>query len=142
MKNCLQATYLKLDSLVVRRKNLYKEEETTHFRQTFEQWNIPRLIEELVQSIGYLQRQKAVEEFNRLNIYRQCGLTILSNKYGIAFLEKFLNQAGALVHIYKERVAFRRTSMIWLFELRVNKSMNAWIKYKSVAVLISHGTIS
>jgi xanthine dehydrogenase/oxidase len=59
-------------------------------------------MDELIKSSDFIQRQKTVEEFNRSNTYRKRGLTILPTKFGIAFTAKFFNQAGALVHIYKD----------------------------------------
>ncbi len=96
------AAHLKLDPFVIRRFNLYQEGDLTHFAQPLERWNIPRLMDELIKSSDFIQRQKAVEEFNRSNTYRKRGLAILPTKFGIAFTAKFFNQAGALVHIYKD----------------------------------------
>lgn len=96
------AAHLKLDPLVVRLLNLYQEGDLTHFGQPLERWNIPRLMDELVKSSDFIQRQKMVDEFNRQTTYRKRGLSILPTKFGIAFTAKFFNQAGALVHIYKD----------------------------------------
>lgn len=96
------ATHLKMDPFAIRRLNMYKEGEITHFGQALERWHIPRLFDELVQSSDFVQRQKSVEEFNEKNTYRKRGITILPTKFGIAFTAKFLNQAGALVHVYKD----------------------------------------
>ena len=96
------ASYLKLDPLAIRRSNLYKEGDLTHFGQPLERWNIPRMLDELIKSSDYHQRQKNIEEFNRLNTYRKRGITILPTKFGIASTAKFINQAAALVHIYKD----------------------------------------
>ena len=59
-------------------------------------------MDDLVKSSDFIQRQKMVEEFNRQTTYRKRGLSILPTKFGIAFTAKFFNQAGALVHIYKD----------------------------------------
>ncbi|CAF0786586.1 unnamed protein product [Adineta steineri] len=96
------ATHLKLDPLVIRRLNMYREGDITHFKQPLERWNIPRLMDELLISSDFNQRQKSIEEYNKLHTYRKRGITILPTKFGIAFTAKFLNQAGALVHIYKD----------------------------------------
>jgi xanthine dehydrogenase molybdopterin-binding subunit B len=96
------ATYLKVDPLVIRHLNLYKEGDLTHYGQPLEQWNVPRLLDELVKSSDFVQRQKNVEEFNHANTYRKRGLTIVPSKFSIGFLAPFLNQAGALVLIYKD----------------------------------------
>ena len=96
------AAYLKHDPLTIRRLNMYNEGDTTHFGQPLERWNIPRLMDELLVSSDFQQRRQAVEEFNQSNTYRKRGITILPTKFGIAFTAKFLNQAGALVHVYKD----------------------------------------
>jgi xanthine dehydrogenase/oxidase len=96
------AAYVKVDPLVIRRLNLYKEGDLTHYGQRLEQWNVPRLLDELVISSDFVQRQKSVEAFNRANNYRKRGLSIVPNKFIIGFAVPFLNQAGALVLIYKD----------------------------------------
>ena len=96
------ATHLKLDPVAIRRLNMYREGDLTHFGQALEHWHIPRLMDELLQSSDYLQRQSDVEEFNQLHTFRKRGIAILPTKFGIAFTAKFLNQAAALVHIYKD----------------------------------------
>ena len=74
----------------------------THYGQALERWNVPRILDELVKSSDFIQRQKSVDEFNRANIYRKRGITIMPTKFGIGFIVQYLNQAGALVHIYKD----------------------------------------
>ena len=96
------AHYLKLDPSIVRHLNLYQEGDLTHFSQPLERWNIPRILDELQISSSFLQRQKRVEEFNELHAYRKRGICLLPTKYGIAFTAKFLHQAAALIHIYKD----------------------------------------
>jgi xanthine dehydrogenase/oxidase len=36
------------------------------------------------------------------NKYRKRGIAIIPTKFGIAFSVRFLNQAGALVHVYTD----------------------------------------
>lgn len=40
--------------------------------------------------------------FNRENRYKKKGLAIVPTKFGISFTALFLNQAGALVHVYTD----------------------------------------
>lgn len=86
----------------MRRLNLFNEGDLTHYKQSLEQWNVPRILDELIKSSDFIQRQKSVNEFNDANIYRKRGITFMPIKYGIGFEALFLNQAGALVHIYKD----------------------------------------
>ena len=96
------AAHLQMDSLVIRQLNMYKEGDATHFGQKLERWHIPRMTDELLRSSQFSERQKAVEQFNGENIFRKRGICFLPTKFGIAFTAKFLNQAGALVHVYKD----------------------------------------
>jgi xanthine dehydrogenase/oxidase len=96
------AAYLKRDPFIIRSLNLFKEGDTTHYGQVLEQWNVPRILDELTKSSDFIQRQTNVKEFNRQNLYRKRGISMIPNKFGIGFTVQFLNQAGALVHIYKD----------------------------------------
>jgi xanthine dehydrogenase/oxidase len=96
------ASYLKRDPFTIRSHNLFKEGDTTHYGQVLEQWNVPRILDELTKSSDFIQRQTNVKEFNRQNLYRKRGISMIPNKFGIGFTVQFLNQAGALVYIYKD----------------------------------------
>lgn len=96
------ASYLKRDPFSIRSMNLFKEGDKTHYGQILEHWNVPRILNELVQSSDFIQRQTLVKEFNDQNKYRKRGISLIPNKFGIGFTVQFLNQAGALVHIYKD----------------------------------------
>lgn len=43
-----------------------------------------------------------MDEFYRENRFKKKGLAMVPTKFGIAFTALFLNQAGALVHIYTD----------------------------------------
>ena len=47
-------------------------------------------------------RRASVAEYNSKHRWRKRGLSIIPTKFGINFTAKFLNQAGALVHIYTD----------------------------------------
>lgn len=96
------AAHLKTDPLTIRRLNLYKEGEQTHFGQALENWHIPRMLDQIVESSQYYERQLHIQKFNDANNFRKRGICVLPTKFGIAFTAKFLNQAGALVHVYKD----------------------------------------
>jgi len=50
----------------------------------------------------YWERKLAVEQFNKENKWRKRGLALIPTKFGISFTALWLNQAGALVHIYHD----------------------------------------
>ena len=86
----------------LRQLNLCQEGDSTHFGQKLEAWNIPRILDHLTKTSGFIKRQNDIEEYNRTNMYRKRGLSLVPCTYGLSFLSKYKNQAGALVHIYKD----------------------------------------
>uniref|UniRef100_A0A8D0RZ41 Xanthine dehydrogenase/oxidase n=1 Tax=Sus scrofa TaxID=9823 RepID=A0A8D0RZ41_PIG len=86
----------------VRRKNLYKEGDLTHFNQKLEGFTLPRCWDECLESSQYHARKSEVDKFNRENCWKKRGLCIIPTKFGVSFTIPFLNQAGALIHVYTD----------------------------------------
>ncbi|XP_056226642.1 xanthine dehydrogenase/oxidase [Seriola aureovittata] len=86
----------------VRRLNLYVEGELTPYNQILDQLTLDRCWDECLSRSGYQQRRAAVDLYNRQNRWTKRGLAIVPTKFGISFTAVFLNQAGALVHIYTD----------------------------------------
>ncbi|XP_004627432.1 xanthine dehydrogenase/oxidase [Octodon degus] len=86
----------------VRRNNMYKEGDLTHFNQKLEMFTLPRCWDECIASSQYHARRVEVDKFNKENCWKKRGLCIIPTKFGISFSIPFLNQAGALVHIYTD----------------------------------------
>ena len=55
-----------------------------------------------IDQASFAERQKAAEDFNKANRFRKRGIAVIPTKFGISFTTKFLNQAGALVHVYTD----------------------------------------
>lgn len=96
------ATTLNLPADVVRQRNLYKSGSVTHYLQRVDHWYVPEMWTKLMASAEVPARRAQVEAFNAANRHRKRGLCVMPTKYGINFTAKFLNQAGALVHIYTD----------------------------------------
>lgn len=98
------ARFLKKDSADIRKINFYEtgERAITHYGQEVELNRLPVLFEELSRSSDYYQRRKEVDAFNARNEFYKKGLAFTPVKFGISFTTTFLNQAGALVNIYKD----------------------------------------
>lgn len=86
----------------IREINMYKPKETTHFNQVLKDWHVPLMYKQVLHESDYYSRQKAVEEYNRTHKWSKRGMAIIPTKFGISFTATFLNQAGALVHIYRD----------------------------------------
>ncbi|MFY7779156.1 MAG: xanthine dehydrogenase molybdopterin binding subunit, partial [Elstera sp.] len=91
------------DPLDIRRINLYGPgRDVTPYGQTVEDGIAPRLIARLTESAGYAARRAEIAAFNAQNRYKKRGLALTPVKFGISFTTTFLNQAGALVHVYTD----------------------------------------
>lgn len=86
----------------VRNLNLYNEGDLTHFNQKLEGFTLRRCWDECLSSSSYHARKKLIEEFNKQNRWKKRGICIIPTKFGISFTIPFLNQAGALVHVYTD----------------------------------------
>ncbi|XP_044044537.1 aldehyde oxidase 6 isoform X2 [Siniperca chuatsi] len=86
----------------IRENNMYKGPSVTHYKFEFSPENMLRCWEECKVKSDYRARRRAVDQFNQQNRWKKRGMSIIPIKYGIAFAESFLNQAAALVHIYKD----------------------------------------
>lgn len=92
------------DPLSVRLANLYSPQRgmVTPYHQQLEGVPLQRIIGELVQSSQYWQRRDAIAQYNQTAGRKLRGLALTPVKFGISFTAQFLNQAGALVHIYTD----------------------------------------
>ncbi|XP_047433058.1 xanthine dehydrogenase/oxidase [Mugil cephalus] len=86
----------------VRRLNLYQEGELTPYNQVLDRLTLDRCWDECLSRSGYEQRRAAIDLHNRQNRWTKRGLAVVPTKFGISFTATFLNQAGALVHIYTD----------------------------------------
>ncbi|KAJ9295695.1 hypothetical protein DTO271G3_5718 [Paecilomyces variotii] len=96
------ADHLNIPVEEFRELNMYKPGDKTHFRQELKDWHVPLMYKQVMEESSYKERRKAVEEYNRTHKWSKRGLAIIPTKFGISFTALFLNQAGALVHIYHD----------------------------------------
>ena len=92
------------DPLEVRKINFYQKDKNnvTPYGQVVEDNIIDEITNELINDSNYLSRRKEVDKFNKNNKYLKKGLAFSPVKFGISFTTQLLNQAGALVSIYKD----------------------------------------
>ncbi len=110
------ARHMGEDPLTIRKRNLYgikydhiKTEDgqidarnQTHYGQTVEHNLLPELIDELENTSDYWKRREEIKAFNAQSPFMKKGLALTPVKFGISFTVQFLNQAGALVHVYTD----------------------------------------
>ncbi|UHL63441.1 xanthine dehydrogenase molybdopterin binding subunit [Paralcaligenes sp. KSB-10] len=92
------------DALDIRRVNFYGigERNTTPYGQLVVDNILDPLVDELEASSDYRARRKEVHAFNRSSAILKKGLALTPVKFGISFNVPAFNQAGALVHVYRD----------------------------------------
>ncbi len=92
------------DPLDVRRANFYPAERggVTPYHMEVTDCVIAEIVDELEASSDYRARRAAIREFNAKSPILKKGIALTPVKFGISFTTTHLNQAGALVHVYKD----------------------------------------
>ncbi len=96
------------DPLAVRQANFYEPQDgpgervLTPYHMTVEDSVIDQIAAELAETSGYAARRAAIRDWNARNPVLKRGIALTPVKFGISFTTTFLNQAGALVHIYQD----------------------------------------
>lgn len=92
------------DPLDIRKANFYgtDTDNVTPYHQVVEDNIIHRVVDELEASSDYQARRKAIVEFNKTSKILKKGISLTPVKFGISFTATWYNQAGALVHVYKD----------------------------------------
>ncbi|KAJ5732781.1 hypothetical protein N7493_004262 [Penicillium malachiteum] len=96
------ADHLNIPAEDLRAMNMYQPDEMTHFNQPLKDWHVPLMYKQVLEESNYNERRKAVEIYNKEHKWSKRGMALVPTKFGISFTVLFLNQAGALVHIYHD----------------------------------------
>lgn len=88
-------------------QNMYTLQDCTPFGMRFGdgftgKWNVPSIYDELYSKLDVPRRRAAAAEFNAKNKWTKRGVALIPTKFGIAFTAKYMNQGGALVHLYTD----------------------------------------
>jgi len=110
IENILDDIAFKLgkDPFEVRMINLYdaqnalSDRSTTHYGMDVEDNILHDLLPELAKNCNYHKRLKEIKTFNDKSPLLKRGIALSPVKFGISFTLTMLNQAGALIHIYKD----------------------------------------
>jgi xanthine dehydrogenase large subunit len=97
------APLLGIDPAELRRRNFYRAGQATPYGQPVRHpERLHRLWEMVMDSGAILARQKEIAAFNSGHPHTKRGLAVTPVKFGISFNLTAFNQAGALVHVYKD----------------------------------------
>lgn len=96
------ADHLNIPVEKLREINMYKSGDSTHFRQELKDWYVPLMWKQVKEESEWQRRKDEVAAFNAKSKWKKRGMALIPTKFGISFTALFLNQAGALVHIYHD----------------------------------------
>ncbi|GAB3259057.1 xanthine dehydrogenase molybdopterin binding subunit [Arthrobacter pigmenti] len=97
------APALGIDPAELRRRNFYQPGDTTPYGQPVRDCErMPAIWSQLRQESDFAARSAEVESFNAAHPHTKRGLAITPLKFGISFNQTSMNQAGALVLVYKD----------------------------------------
>ena len=92
------------DPLEIRKANLYGDagRDVTPYHQTVEDNLAPEIIAALEVQCDYAARREEIRRHNAQSKVLKRGLALTPVKFGISFTATAFNQAGALIHIYRD----------------------------------------
>ena len=91
------------DPLDVRLLNLYGVSgRETPYGMSVDEHVLPELIQRLADTSDYRSRRKEIDLENGQSTRFRRGIALTPVKFGISFTASFLNQAGALLNVYKD----------------------------------------
>ena len=110
------AYHRNVDPLEIRKRNFYSDDVCKHhassdkdscrnvtpYHQLVKDNIVARLVDELASSSDYHQRRKKILEYNQDSVFEKRGIALTPVKFGISFTATWYNQAGALIHIYRD----------------------------------------
>ncbi|MHB2019642.1 MAG: xanthine dehydrogenase molybdopterin binding subunit [Candidatus Xenobia bacterium] len=90
---------------LVRERNLYHgsgETNTTPYGMEIADNRVQTLWQSVLEKADFAARRRAVTEWNAEHPHVKRGLAVTAVKFGISFTNPMLNQAGALVNVYRD----------------------------------------
>ena len=97
------APLLGVDAAALRRRNLYTAGQTTPYGQPVRHpERLASIWQQTLDDSDFAARQQEIAAFNDAHEHVKRGLAVTPVKFGISFNLTAFNQAGALVHVYKD----------------------------------------
>ncbi len=98
------ARHLGRDPLDVRKANFYGAggRDVTPYHMKVEDCIIDGIVDDLEASADYRARRRATRDYNAASPVLKKGIALTPVKFGVSFTAAHLNQAGALIHVYRD----------------------------------------
>jgi len=97
------APLLGVDAAILRRRNFYREGQSTPYGQPVRHARrLARAWDQVLDKADVATRREEIARFNAEHPHTKRALAVTPVKFGISFNLTAFNQAGALVHVYKD----------------------------------------
>jgi xanthine dehydrogenase large subunit len=97
------APLLGVDAATLRRRNFYRDGQSTPYGQPVRHARrLARAWDQVLDEADVATRREEIARFNAEHPHTKRGLAVTPVKFGISFNLTAFNQAGALVHVYKD----------------------------------------
>jgi xanthine dehydrogenase large subunit len=90
------------DPVELRKRNLFSTGDVTHFGQALEPCNARSCVDAALANAGWDNLHAEIESFNASHKLEKRGAAILPVCFGVSFTTLFMNQGGALVHVFTD----------------------------------------
>lgn len=91
---------LGLDPVEIRRRNLLREGDLTHYGMRLEGVRAAEAFDRLLEKVEWKRLRADIDAWNSVHPLEKRGAAIIPNCFGISFTKLPMNRGGALVHVY------------------------------------------
>jgi len=91
---------LGMDPVEIRRKNLLREGDVTHYGMELRGVRASEAFERLLAKVEWRRLRAEIDAWNAAHPLEKRGAAIIPNCFGISFTKLPMNRGGALVHVY------------------------------------------
>lgn len=96
------ARTLGMDPMELRRKNILRTHDHTHYGMVLEHAHTEETIQRCMKLAGWQELRASIAAFNKENRRFKKGAASIPVCFGISFTKLMMNQGGALVHVYHD----------------------------------------
>ena len=106
------AARLGADPVELRRKNLLREGDITHYGMKLEGVRAVEAFDRLLEKADWKSLHAEIDEWNAAHPLEKRGAAIIPNCFGISFTKLPMNRGGALVHVYLDGTVLVSTGAV------------------------------
>ncbi|BFZ07584.1 hypothetical protein BsWGS_10623 [Bradybaena similaris] len=96
------ASFLSLSRKQIQERNFFPSGALTHYGMPAGGESIQRCWDLCLEKSQFYARTQNIDRYNREHRWKKKGIALTPMRFGVSFLQSHMNQAGALVHIYRD----------------------------------------